>query len=178
MIVPALVLTLAALVVGGAGVLALVHRLPRNRVLGVRTLWTMGSVDAFRRANRAAAPAFVGAGLVGLAGAGAALLSATTVAGVTMLVLGALGLVGLLGAGGIVGARFAAAEEAEHEALAALPPDLVHAARGAGLRAGRRGVRRLVRDLPARSDPGLTHQPQVPGLPLKGPTTSAVIQPP
>jgi hypothetical protein len=37
-------------------------------------------------------------------------------------VLGALGLVGLLGAGGIVGARFAAAEEAEHEALAALPP--------------------------------------------------------
>ncbi|MDD7921358.1 SdpI family protein [Actinomycetospora callitridis] len=122
MIVPALVLTLAALVVGGAGALALVHRLPRNRVLGVRTLWTMGSVDAFRRANRAAAPAFVGAGLVGLAGAGAALLSATTVAGVTMLVLGGLGLVGLLGAGGIVGARFAAAEEAEHEALAALPP--------------------------------------------------------
>ena len=121
MIVPALVLTVAALVVGGAGVLALVHRLPRNRVLGVRTLWTMGSVDAFRRANRAAAPAFVGAGVAGLSGAVAALLSATTVAGVTMLVLGALGLVGLLGAGGIVGARFAAAEEAEHAALAALP---------------------------------------------------------
>jgi hypothetical protein len=121
-IVPALVLTVAALVVGGAGVLALAHRLPRNRVLGVRTLWTMGSVDAFRRANRSAAPAFVGAGVVGLAAASAALLSATTVAGVTMLVLGALGLVGLLGAGGVVGARFAAAEEAEHEALAALPP--------------------------------------------------------
>lgn len=121
MIVPALVLTLAALVVGGAGVLGLSHRLPRNRVLGVRTLWTMGSVDAFRRANRAAGPAFVGAGVVGLVGAAAAVLSATTVAGVTMLVLGALGLVGLLGAGGIVGARVAAAEEAEHEALATLP---------------------------------------------------------
>ncbi|MDD7941104.1 SdpI family protein [Actinomycetospora lutea] len=121
MIVPALVLAAAALVVGGAGVLALCHRLPRNRVLGVRTVWTMGSVDAFRRANRAAAPAFVGAGVAGLVGAGAALAAATTAAGVTMIVLGALALVGLLGAGGVVGARFADAEEAEHEALMALP---------------------------------------------------------
>ena len=121
MIVPALVLAAAALLVGGAGVLAFSHRLPRNRVLGVRTVWTMGSVAAFRRANRAAAPAFVGAGVAGLVGAGAALVAATTAAGVTMLVLGALALVGLLGAGGVVGARFADAEEAEHEALMALP---------------------------------------------------------
>jgi hypothetical protein len=120
-IVPALVLAAAALLVGGAGVLAWSHRLPRNRVLGVRTVWTMGSVDAFRRANRAAAPAFVGAGVAGLVGAGAALVAATTAAGVTMLVLGALALVGLLGAGGVVGSRFADAEEAEHEALMALP---------------------------------------------------------
>jgi hypothetical protein len=104
--------------VGGAGVLALRHRLPRNRVLGVRTVWTMGSVDAFRRANRAAAPAFVAAGLAGLAGAVAAVLAATTAAGVVMLVLGALALVGLLGAGGVVGARFAAIEEAQDAAFA------------------------------------------------------------
>lgn len=121
MIVPALVLAVAALVVGGAGLLALRHRLPRNRVLGVRTVWTMHSVDAFRRANRAAAPAFVGAGVAGLAGAGTALGAATTGAGVTMLVLGALALVGLLGAGGVIGSRFAEAEQAEHEALAAMP---------------------------------------------------------
>ena len=122
MIVPALVLTLAALVVGVAGVLASVHRLPRNRVLGVRTAWTMSSVDAFRRANRSAAPAFVAAGVVGLAGAVAAVLAASTVSGVTMLVLGAVGFMGLLGVGGVVGSRVAAAEEAEHEALAAMPP--------------------------------------------------------
>ncbi|GAA4932078.1 SdpI/YhfL family protein [Actinomycetospora succinea] len=121
MIVPALVLAAAALVVGGAGVLAMFHRLPRNRVLGVRTVWTMGSVDAFRRANRAAAPAFVGAGVAGLVGAGAALGAATTAAGVTMLVLGALALVGLLGAGGVVGSRVADAEHAENDALMALP---------------------------------------------------------
>ncbi|MEJ2886855.1 SdpI family protein [Actinomycetospora aeridis] len=121
MIVPALVLAVAALVVGGAGVLAMFHRLPRNRVLGVRTVWTMGSVDAFRRANRAAAPAFVGAGLAGLVGAVAAPLAATTAAAVTMLVLGALALVGLLGAGGVIGSRFADAEHAENDALMALP---------------------------------------------------------
>ncbi len=118
MIVPALVLVAAALVVGVAGVLALGHRLPRNRVLGVRTVWTMGSVDAFRRANRAAAPAFVLAGVAGVVGGVAAVLAATTAAAVTMLVLGVVGLVVLLGAGGVVGARFAAAEEA---ALANLP---------------------------------------------------------
>jgi hypothetical protein len=121
-IVPALVLTLAALLVGVAGVLASVHRLPRNRVLGVRTAWTMGSVAAFRRANRAAAPAFVAAAVVGLAGAVAAVLATSAVSGVTMLVLGAVGLVGLLGVGGVVGSGVALAEEAEHEALAAMPP--------------------------------------------------------
>lgn len=119
MIVLALVLAVAALVVGGAGVLALSHRLPRNRVLGVRTVWTMGTVDAFRRANRAAAPAFLGAGATGLGAAVAAALAATTAAGVTMLVLGALALVGLLGAGGVIGSRYAEAEEAEEAALAA-----------------------------------------------------------
>ncbi|PVZ10919.1 SdpI family protein [Actinomycetospora cinnamomea] len=122
MIVPALVLMVAALVVGVVGVLASVYRLPRNRVIGVRTVWTMSNVAAFRRANRAAAPAFVGAGVVGLGAAVAALLAATTPAGVVMLVLGGIGLVGLLGVGGVVGARVAAAEEAEHEALASSPP--------------------------------------------------------
>ena len=121
MIVPALVLAVAALAVGVAGVLAWRYRLPRNRVLGVRTVWTMGSVDAFRRANRAAAPAFVLAGVVGLVGAGAAALAATTVSAVTMLVLGALGLVVLLGVGGVVGSRFAEVEEAQIAAFAEAP---------------------------------------------------------
>lgn len=119
MLVPALVLVAAALVVGVAGLLALRHRLPRNRVLGVRTVWTMASVDAFRRANRAAAPAFVLAGVLGAVAGVAAVLAATTAAAVTMLVLGVVGLVVLLGVGGVVGARFAVAEET---ALRTLPP--------------------------------------------------------
>jgi hypothetical protein len=110
-IVPAVVLVVAALVVGVAGVLALGYRLPRNRVLGVRTTWTMSSVDAFRRANRAAAPAFVLAGVLGVVGGVAAPLAATTAAAVTVLVLGVVGLVVLLGVGGVVGSRFAEAEE-------------------------------------------------------------------
>lgn len=121
MVVPALVLGVAALLAAVVGVLALARRLPRNRVLGVRTAWTMASVDAFRRANRAAAPAFLLGGMVGGLGAVAATASASTTAAITMLVLGALGLVGFVGVAGTVGARVAAAEQAQEEAWAALP---------------------------------------------------------
>lgn len=113
MLVPALVLIATALVVGVAGVLAALHRLPRNRVLGVRTAWTMSSVDAFRRANRAAAPAFVVAGVVGVVAGVVALASAGFATALTVLVVGALGLVGLTGVAGVVGMRFATADEAE-----------------------------------------------------------------
>ena len=113
MLVPALVLIAAALALGVVGALAAVHRLPRNRVLGVRTAWTMSSVDAFRRANRAAAPAFLAAGVVG-AGAGlVTLASPTTAPAVTVLIVGTLGLVALTGVAGVVGMRFAEADEVE-----------------------------------------------------------------
>lgn len=121
MFVPALVLIVAALVVGCAGVLAARHRLPRNRVLGVRTAWTMSSVDAFRRANRAAAPAFVMAGVVGVVAGVVALASPGFATALTVLVVGALGLVGLTGVAGVVGMRFAAADEAEVRAAFAGP---------------------------------------------------------
>lgn len=119
MLVPALVLAVASLVVGAAGVLALRHRLPRNRVLGVRTPWTMSRVDTFRRANRAAAPAFLAAGGVGLVGAAAAAVSPSTVAAATLLALGLVGLLVLIGAAGVIGTRFAVLDEAEVRAAEA-----------------------------------------------------------
>lgn len=121
MLVPALVLVAAALAVGVAGVLARFHRLPRNRVLGVRTAWTMSSVDAFRRANRAASPAFVAAGVVGVVAGLVTLGSPTTATALTVLVVGALGLVALVGVAGVVGMRFAEADEAETRAAFAAP---------------------------------------------------------
>jgi len=118
MVVPVLaaVLVVAAAAVLVVGILAALHRLPRNRVIGVRTAWTMARIDSFRRANRVAAPAFVASGAVGVAGGVAALLAPTTAAAVTLLVLGVLGLVGLTGVGGAVGARYA---EADREATLA-----------------------------------------------------------
>ncbi|GLZ54953.1 SdpI family protein [Actinomycetospora sp. NBRC 106378] len=115
MVVPvlAVVLIIAAAVVAVVGVLAATQRLPRNRVVGVRTSWTMARVDAFRRANRVAAPAFTGAGLLGLVGGATALLSPVAAAAVTLLVVGAVGLLVLLGIGGVLGGRYA---EADREA--------------------------------------------------------------
>ena len=114
MVVPVLaaVLILASLVVAVVGVLAATQRLPRNRVIGVRTGWTMARIDAFRRANRVAAPAFTGAGVLGLVAGVTALLSPVTVAAVTLLVVGALGLVVLFGIGGVLGGRYAEADRA------------------------------------------------------------------
>ncbi|NYD38293.1 SdpI family protein [Actinomycetospora corticicola] len=115
MVVPVLaaVLLVASLVVAVVGVLAALQRLPRNRVIGVRTGWTMARVDAFRRANRVAAPAFTGAGGLGLVAGVTALLSPVTAAAVTLLVVGAVGLLVLLGVGGVLGGRYA---EADREA--------------------------------------------------------------
>ncbi len=115
MVVPVLaaVLVVAAAAVLVVGILAAAHRLPRNRVIGVRTSWTMARIDSFRRANRVAAPAFVASGAVGLAAGVVALLAPTTAAAVTLVVVGVLGLVGLLGVGGSIGARYAEADRAE-----------------------------------------------------------------
>jgi hypothetical protein len=115
MVVPVLaaVLMVAAAAVLVVGILAATHRLPRNRVIGVRTGWTMTRVDSFRRANRVAAPAFVASGVVGLTAGTAGLLAPTTPAAVTLLVVGFVGLVGLIGVGGSIGARYAAADRVE-----------------------------------------------------------------
>ncbi|MCD2193106.1 SdpI family protein [Actinomycetospora endophytica] len=115
MVVPVLaaVLVVAAAAVLVVGILAATHRLRRNRVIGVRTSWTMARVDSFRRANRVAAPAFVAAGVVGVGAGTAAVLAPTTAAGVTLLVVGLVGLVTLLGVGGSVGARYAEADRVE-----------------------------------------------------------------
>jgi uncharacterized membrane protein len=115
MVVPVLaaVLVVAAAAVLVVGILAAAHRLPRNRVIGVRTSWTMARIDSFRRANRVAAPAFVASGVVGLAAGVVALLAPTTAAAVTLVVVGVVGLVALLGVGGAVGARYAEADRAE-----------------------------------------------------------------
>ncbi|MEJ2869982.1 SdpI family protein [Actinomycetospora sp. OC33-EN08] len=112
MVVPVLaaVLIVAALAVGVVGVLAATQRLPRNRVIGVRTGWTMARIDAFRRANRVAAPAFTGAGALGLVAGVGALLAPVPAAAVTLLVVGGLGLLVLLGVGGTVGGRYAEAD--------------------------------------------------------------------
>lgn len=111
----ALVLIALGLAVGVVGVLAATHRLPRNRVIGVRTRWTMGRVDAFRRANGAAAPALLAAGGVGTIGGVAAAASSGATA-VTLVVGGLLGLLVLLGTAGALGARYAAADEAAETA--------------------------------------------------------------
>lgn len=111
MVVLALVLIVLGVAVGVVGVLATMYRLPRNRVVGVRTPWTMSRVDAFRRANHAAAPAFVAAGVIGTVGGAGSALSGSTAAAITLLVVGALGSVLLVGVAGTIGVRFAEAEE-------------------------------------------------------------------
>lgn len=127
MVVPVLaaVLVVAAAAVLVVGCLAAAHRLPRNRVIGVRTVWTMSRVDSFRRANRVAAPAFVAAGAVGVVAGVVALLAPTTAAAVTLVVVGFVGVVVLMGVAGTVGSRFAALDREQTlaaEGLAATGP--------------------------------------------------------
>ena len=132
MVVPVLaaVLVVVAAAVLVVGVLAATHRLPRNRVIGVRTVWTMARIDSFRRANRAASPAFLAAGAVGVAAGVVGLLAPTTAAAVTLVVVGSVGLVVLTGVAGTVGARYSALDreqtlEAEGRAVGpcTLPDD-------------------------------------------------------
>lgn len=110
MVVPVLaaVLVVAAAAVLVVGLLAATHRLPRNRVIGVRTVWSMARIDSFRRANRAASSAFLAAGAVGVAAGVVGLLAPTTAAAVTLVLVGFVGLVALTGVAGTVGARYSA----------------------------------------------------------------------
>lgn len=96
-----------ALVLAGTGVAALVGRLPGNGVLGVRTPETRRSPEAWELANRAAAPSFLGAGLVLLLGALALGLIGGWVGGL-VVVVSLVASLALLSVAGLAGARAAA----------------------------------------------------------------------
>ncbi|MGO4615287.1 SdpI family protein [Nocardia sp. 2YAB30] len=97
MFVVALVLFVLAVVAITTGVLGLTGRLPRNRFVGVHTEAALSNDEAFRVANRVAAPTSIAAGallfaggLVALAASGiAALLVAVVAAAVALFTLGA-----------------------------------------------------------------------------------------
>lgn len=108
MLVVVLVLLVGlALVVGGTGLLALTGALPGNGVLGVRTPETRRSPEAWKLANRAAGPAFLGSGLVLLLGTLALGLIGGWIGALVVVVAGVIALA-LLNVAGMAGARAAA----------------------------------------------------------------------
>ena len=105
----------------------------------------------------------------------------------TLLVVGFVGLVALIGVGGTVGARYAEADRAatlEAESRAAGPCTLGEEPGGATPAAPRPApAAARARSARARGGCGRAaglnrYQPQLPGPPLNGPTTSWVIHPP
>lgn len=103
-----------AVVVGATGVLSLVGRLPGNDYLGVRTPETRRAPQAWDLANRAAAPAFLAAGLVlGLGVLGAGLIGGWVGAGVVVVAL--VGALVLLNVAGLAGSRAAAIWQAHND---------------------------------------------------------------
>lgn len=103
-----------ALVVGTTGLLALLGSLPGNGVLGVRTPETRQSPEAWRLANRAAGPAFLGAGLVLVLGALALGLIGGWV-GTLVVVVALIGALALLNVAGLAGSRAAAVWQASRD---------------------------------------------------------------
>lgn len=104
----------AVLVLGGGmllliGARALGGTLPRNQRAGVRTPATLRSEDTFQQGNRAAAPAIVAAGAIGLlTGVSLPMLSSASSVGI-VATLGFVGGFALLAVGGLIGNRVAAA---------------------------------------------------------------------
>lgn len=91
--VGAVVVVVAGALVALTGLLGLLGRLPRNRLVGVRTAATLRSDDAFVAGNRAAGPPIIVGGLVALAGGVAVLLGVgkpVVVVGVLVMVVLAL----------------------------------------------------------------------------------------
>ena len=99
----------AGVLVTVAGLLAIRHRLPRNRYLGVRTSATLRDDTAFTVGNRVAGLPVTVAGVVGVLGGVLALIMPTTGAGIVAAVLGLIGLVTIASAGGALGHRAAQA---------------------------------------------------------------------
>ncbi|MEV1293128.1 SdpI family protein [Pseudonocardia sp. NPDC049635] len=136
---PTLRLVLAALLLlAGAAlvvlaVLGATGRLPRNRFVGVRTPSSLRTADAFAFANRVAARPVGAAGLIGLVGGPALLLTERGGAAPWVLaVIAAAGMLVMAGLGGSFGAR--AAELAI--ARQAPPPSCAGACAGCDLVAG------------------------------------------
>lgn len=114
LVVTVVLLVGLALVVGSTGALGLLGRLPGNGVLGVRTPETRRSPEAWNLANRAAAPAFLGSGLVLLLGAlGVGLIGSWV--GAVVVVVALLGALALLNVAGLAGSRAAAVWDASQD---------------------------------------------------------------
>jgi uncharacterized membrane protein len=97
-------------VLGGAvvvaGLLGALGRLPRNRLVGVRTPATLRSDEAFLIGNRVAAPAIVLGGVAAMAGGIAGLfLSKAAADGAVLAGVLAMGVLAIVG--GIQGSRAA-----------------------------------------------------------------------
>src|SRR5699024_6574266 len=97
-VIAAIVYFASAVVLGGVSASALAGRLPRNRWVGLRSAATLRDEDAFRAANRVAAPAQAGAAVILVLGAigallldGGAALATVVVAPIVALVLMAVG---------------------------------------------------------------------------------------
>ena len=98
------------IVLGGlvlvSGVLGVLGKLPRNRLVGVRTPATLRSDRAFETGNRAAGPAVILGGLAAvISGVVAFLVPASAVGGCVLV--GALVMAGLAVIGGLQGSRAA-----------------------------------------------------------------------
>ena len=108
MIVPAVILILLGLVLIVVAVASWRGRLPRNILAGVRTPTTMRSDQAFKVANKVAAPlTAAGGGVLMLGGVLAALLGKSSAG--PALIACALVCAGLCGGGAIKGVRAARA---------------------------------------------------------------------
>lgn len=97
-IVVALILFVLAAVAVVTGVLGLTGSLPPNRYFGVHTEEAVRSEEAYRLANKVAAPTSIGAGLLLIAG-GVVALVAGPIAGIIAAVLAAVIALFTLGAG-------------------------------------------------------------------------------
>jgi uncharacterized membrane protein len=107
-IVGGVIVALAGMVVIGVAVLGWKGRLPRNFVAGVRTPGTMRSDEAFRIANKVAAPLAVAGGAVLVAGGIAGAAMPVRAGGPTVLATVGVAVVLIL-IGAVQGARAARA---------------------------------------------------------------------
>ena len=99
-----IVVIVVGLLVGATGVLGRLGRLPRNRLLGVRTASTMRSDEAFLAGNRVVGPATALGGLAAVTGGVLALFLPHPE---TFVLAGVLAMAALAIYGGVRGVRAA-----------------------------------------------------------------------